>query len=282
MSELSQTDQQQRIIQALGVRPEIDPAAEIERRIAFLSDKLLQTGQRALVLGISGGLDSTVCGRLAQRAVQRAVDQGHQSVFYAVRLPYGKQADADDAWAALDFIDADRVIDVNIKTASDAVLASIEEGGLALADDHERDFVLGNIKARQRMVAQYAIAGAEGGLVVGTDQAAEAVMGFFTKFGDGACDVAPLTGLTKRQVRQLAATLGAPEALVNKQPTADLESLSPQLPDEQALGVSYADIDAFLEGRRVSDQARDTIVAGFLATRHKRALPATPDAPDPD
>ena len=114
------------------------------------------------------------------------------------------------------------------------MLASLEAGGLSFTDAQQRDFVLGNIKARQRMVAQYAVAGANKGLVVGTDQAAEALMGFFTKYGDGACDIAPLTGLTKAQVRQLDAVLGAPESLVEKQPTADLETLKPQLADEEA------------------------------------------------
>ncbi len=94
------------------------------------------------------------------------------------------------------------------------------------------DFVLGNTKARMRMVAQYTIAGASGGLVIGTDHAAEAVMGFFTKFGDGACDLAPLSGLVKNQVRAIARHFGAPESLVEKVPTADLEDLSPGKPDE--------------------------------------------------
>ena len=94
------------------------------------------------------------------------------------------------------------------------------------------DFVLGNTKARMRMVAQYTIAGAHQGLVIGTDHAAEAVMGFFTKFGDGACDLAPLSGLVKHQVRAIARHFGAPESLVEKVPTADLEDLDPEVPPQ--------------------------------------------------
>lgn len=90
--------------------------------------------------------------------------------------------------------------------------------------------MLGNIKARQRMIAQYAVAGATGGLVVGTDHAAEAVMGFFTKFGDGGFDLSPLGGLTKRRVRALAVALGGDERLAQKVPTADLESMRPCAP----------------------------------------------------
>ncbi|WP_410505367.1 ammonia-dependent NAD(+) synthetase [Halomonas sp. ANAO-440] len=261
----------------LHARSEIDPQHEIERRRDFLCRKMQESGQTTLVLGISGGVDSTVAGRLAQLAVEKRREQGGQARFIAMRLPYGVQQDADDADKALDFIQPDDVFDVNIQGASDTLLESLVSGGLTIEDAGQRDFVLGNIKARQRMVAQYAVAGARGGLVIGTDQAAEALMGFFTKYGDGACDVAPLTGLNKRQVRQLGMQLGAPKALVTKAPTADLESLAPQKLDEEALGVSYEEIDAFLENREVSSQAFETIVTTYRRTAHKRDLPIVPD-----
>ncbi len=262
---------------ALGAHGDIDPHEEIERRCNFLVETMRQSGQRALVLGISGGVDSTVAGRLAQLAVEKLRSQGESATFIAMRLPYGVQQDADDAEKALTFIQPDEVLDVNIRDGSDTLLASLEQGGLAFKDANQRDFVLGNIKARQRMVAQYAVAGTRGGLVIGTDQAAEALMGFFTKYGDGACDVAPLTGLTKRQVRLLGEHLGAPEALVHKPPTADLESLAPQKLDEVAMGVSYEEIDAFLENEEVSEQAYETILTTYRGTAHKRQLPIAPE-----
>ena len=126
------------------------------------------------------------------------------------------------------------------------------------------------------MVAQFAIANANNGLVIGTDHAAEAVMGFFTKFGDGACDLAPLSGLVKGQVRAIAKYLGAPLHLVQKTPTADLEELRPGKPDEEAHGVTYAEIDAFLHGEKVSEAAYATIVRTYDNTRHKRELPLVP------
>src|SRR3546814_2285665 len=93
-----------------------------------------------------------------------------------------------------------------------------------------------------RMVAQYTIANARQGLVIGTDHAAEAVMGFFTKFGDGACDLAPLSGLVKNQVRAIARDFGAPESLVEKVPTADLEDRSEEHASElqSLMRISYA------------------------------------------
>src|SRR5690606_24455044 len=159
---------------------------------------------------------------------------------------------------AMDFIAADEQRTVNIAASVDGLVRATES--LEALTPQRRDFVIGNIKARIRMVAQFAIANANNGLVIGTDHAAEAVMGFFTKFGDGACDLAPLSGLVKNQVRAIAAALGAPASLVQKVPTADLEELNPGKPDEDAHGVSYAQIDAFLHGQTANDAACQTTV----------------------
>ncbi|MCX4804004.1 ammonia-dependent NAD(+) synthetase [Streptomyces sp. NBC_01214] len=267
---------QQEIARDLQVSASFDVRQEIERRVAFLAERLTSTGLRALVLGISGGVDSTTAGRLCQLAVERVRAAGHEATFFAMRLPYGTQADEKDAQLALDFIRADRVLTVDVKAASDAALEAALTGGTVFRDAHHQDFVHGNIKARQRMIAQYAVAGAHEGLVVGTDHAAEAVSGFFTKFGDGAADVVPLTGLTKRRVRALAEELGAPAALVHKTPTADLETLDPGKPDEDALGVTYDDIDDLLEGKPVAGTAFAAIVTRYRLTEHKRQLPIAP------
>ncbi|MFF7730578.1 ammonia-dependent NAD(+) synthetase [Streptomyces sp. NPDC008001] len=267
---------QQEIARELQVSASFDAQQEIERRVAFLADQLMSSGLRSLVLGISGGVDSTTAGRLCQLAVERVRAAGREATFYAMRLPYGTQADEKDAQLALEFIRADRVLTVDVKPASDAALAAALAGGTVFRDAHHQDFVLGNIKARQRMIAQYAVAGAHDGLVVGTDHAAEAVSGFFTKFGDGAADVVPLTGLTKRRVRGVAEALGAPAGLVWKTPTADLENLDPGKADEDALGVTYDDIDDFLEGKPVGEAAHGTIVRRYRLTEHKRQLPIAP------
>ncbi|WP_420081905.1 ammonia-dependent NAD(+) synthetase [Streptomyces sp. JL4002] len=276
MTDLASMSLQQEIARDLQVSTSFDVEQEIERRVAFLADRLTSTGLRALVLGISGGVDSTTAGRLCQLAVERVRAAGHDATFYAMRLPYGAQADEADAQLALEFIRADRVLTVDIKGASDAALEAAVAGGTVFRDAHHQDFVHGNIKARQRMIAQYAVAGAHDGLVVGTDHAAEAVSGFFTKFGDGAADVVPLTGLTKRRVRATADVLGAPSSLVHKTPTADLETLKPGLPDEDALGVTYDQIDDFLEGRPVDEAALTAIVRRYRLTEHKRQLPIAP------
>jgi NAD+ synthase len=259
----------------LFVSPSFDPAEETERRVAFIADYLARSGLDSLVLGISGGIDSTTAGRLCQLAAERLRGSGRPARFIAMRLPYGAQRDEADAQAALQFIRPDETLTTDIRPAALGMLDALK-GGMPFESDAQQDFVFGNIKARQRMVAQYAVAGARRGLVVGTDHAAEAVMGFFTKFGDGACDIAPLTGLVKRRVRAIASHLGAPRNLVHKVPTADLEELRPQLPDETAYGVTYDQIDDFLEGKPVPAEAVDVIRRFYTASRHKRELPAHP------
>lgn len=272
---------QQEIAAALNVCPPFDgPAAiqaDIDRRVAFMQACLRDSGMKTLVLGISGGVDSTTAGLLAQRAVEgmRAAGEGDDYRFIAVRLPYQVQHDEDEAQLAIDTIKPDECHTVNIGAAVQGLARATE--ALDELTPAKRDFVLGNTKARMRMVAQYTIANARQGLVIGTDHAAEAVMGFFTKFGDGACDLTPLAGLVKHQVRELAAALGAPEQLVMKVPTADLEELSPGKPDEDSYGVSYQTIDAFLQGREVPEDAARIIIETYDKSAHKRQMPKEPD-----
>ncbi|MEU8663936.1 ammonia-dependent NAD(+) synthetase [Actinoplanes philippinensis] len=262
----------ERILAELGVKAAVEPAEEIRERVGFLKDYLRSTPVGGYVLGISGGQDSTLAGRLCQLACEELRAEGGDAVFVAVRLPYGVQADEADAQAALAFIGPDRSIEVDVKPGADAVGVAVAAG----LGDGLRDFVRGNVKARERMVVQYAIAGQLGLLVAGTDHAAEAVTGFFTKYGDGGVDVTPLTGLTKGQGAALLRELGAPPSTWQKVPTADLEDDRPALPDEVALGLTYREIDDYLEGAEVTAEVAARVERLFLATRHKRALPVTP------
>ncbi|WAJ36294.1 ammonia-dependent NAD(+) synthetase [Pseudomonas sp. GOM7] len=274
------SNRQAEIAAALDVVPpfadEAALIAQIEKRKTFIKNSLKNAGLKVLVLGISGGVDSLTAGRLAQLSVEELRAETGDSTyrFIAVRLPHNAQHDEHDAQDSLKFIRADEEDTVNIASSVTGLGEQVTH--LQKLSDARRDFVVGNIKARIRMVAQFAIANANNGLVIGTDHAAEAVMGFFTKFGDGACDLAPLSGLVKKQVRAIAAHLGAPQHLVMKTPTADLEELRPGKPDEEAHGVTYAEIDAFLHGEKVSDEAYATIVRTYDNTRHKRELPLVP------
>ena len=265
---------QEEIINALGVNSQIDPQAEVTKRIQFICDFLQTTKMKALVLGISGGQDSSLAGRLSQLAVEKLREEtgDNEYQFIAVRLPYGEQADESDAMFAInDFIKPDKIMRVNIKAATDAMVVSLNEAGTPISD-----FNKGNIKARERMIVQYAIGGENKGAVVGTDHAAEAVTGFYTKFGDGGADITPLSGLDKRQGKALLQYLGAPVKLYDKTPTADLEEDKPMRPDEEALGVRYDEIDDYLEGREVSPAAAEKIEGWYRRTQHKRHLPIAP------
>lgn len=262
---------QQQIIKELKVKPRIDPQEEIRISIDFMKEYMeAHPFFNGFVLGISGGQDSTLVGKLAQMAVdelngERDLDKYK---FIAVRLPYGVQKDAGDVDDVLEFIRPSVTFDVDIRPAVDASVASLERAGVKLSD-----FTKGNEKARERMKAQYSIAAMNNCAVLGTDHAAEAITGFFTKYGDGASDLVPIFRLNKRQGRMLLKELGCPEHLYNKIPTADLEDERPLLPDEVALGVSYEDIDDYLEGKRVSPQAKHTIEALYRKSMHKRHLP---------
>ncbi|CEG28884.1 NAD synthetase [Bacillus sp. B-jedd] len=262
---------QERIIKELHVKPVIDPKEEIRDRIGFLKDYCKKAKAKGFVLGISGGQDSTLAGRLSQIAAEELREEGYEAKFIAVRLPYGLQKDEDDALLALDFIKADEEYSFNIKDAVDAVKVEYERAGTGQV---LADFQKGNVKARMRMIAQYAYAGMHGLLVVGTDHAAEAVTGFFTKHGDGAADVFPLTGLNKRQGRELMKELGAVERLYLKEPTADLLDHVPLQADETELGISYEVIDDYLEGKEVSEEDAAKIAKRFTISEHKRHTPA--------
>ncbi|KXJ53118.1 MAG: NAD(+) synthase [Colwellia sp. Phe_37] len=272
----------QAIIDEMKVLPEIDTAFEIKRRIDFIKNKLVQSGLKSLILGISGGIDSSTCGRLAQLAVDALnsenVESNTKYQFIAVRLPFDVQADEDDAQLALQFIKPSHSLSTNIFAGVEGIhqeaINALQEADIFTASAAAVDFSKGNVKARTRMVMQYHIAGILGGLVLGTDHSAENITGFFTKWGDGACDLAPLFGLSKRQVKQLARALNAPEQLIEKAPTADLEELTPSKKDEDALGMSYDQLDDFLEGKNTDKAIENKIMAIYMKTQHKRlAIP---------
>jgi NAD+ synthase len=276
----------QLIINEMKVLPQIDVDFEIKRRIEFIKKTLKTSGLNNLVLGISGGVDSSTCGRLAQLAVselnaeEKVLNKNSAIVyqFIAVRLPYSIQADEDDAQLALSFIQPTHCLTTNIADAANGIhtetINALNQANILSANEAKIDFSKGNVKARSRMVMQYHIAGIVGALVLGTDHSAENITGFFTKWGDGACDLAPLFGLSKRQVRSLAEKLGAPDLLINKAPTADLEDLEPGKTDEDALGMSYDDLDDFLEGKQVTPEIQTLIMNIYKKTQHKRlAIP---------
>jgi NAD+ synthase len=280
---------QEEIIEALHAKSSIDAEKEIRNRVNFLKEFLRKTEMRGFVLGISGGQDSALAGKLAQIAVsemREEIGSLHTPSFWGIRLPYGVQHDETDAEIALDFIKPDEVRTYNIKRAIDGFTEEYNDSqqtregsnpGLWLTNDRSlSDYAKGNAKARMRMIAQYAFAGEHSLAVIGTDHNAEAISGFFTKYGDGGADILPLAGLNKRQGKALLKALNAPESIYLKVPTADLLDGNAGQPDETELGVTYDEIDDYLEGKQISLESQEKIEERYLMTEHKRQLPITP------
>ncbi|UAJ65171.1 ammonia-dependent NAD(+) synthetase [Candidatus Schneideria nysicola] len=258
---------QKEINSILRVKSEINSEEEIRRIVMFIK-KYLQKHItiRSLIVGISGGQDSTLAGKLCQIAINEIRQKYYK--FIAIRLPYGKQRDEKDCQDALKFIQPDIILKINIKRAIQASEATLRNRGILL-----NDFIKGNEKARERMKIQYSIAGMNAGLVVGSTNASEMLTGFFTKYGDGATDITPLLHLNKRQIRQLLEYLHCPKHLYLKTPTADLEEDRPAFPDEDALGVSYDRIDDYLEGKIIDEKSAQIIENWYKITSHKRQPP---------
>lgn len=254
-----------------------DVKTAIRDRIDYIKSHIRNTGMKGIVLGISGGVDSTAAGKLAQLAMTELREEGYEAKFISMRLPYKNQKDEDVAQEAIKFISPDYNIDTDIWVGTDTIFNSVLSGLYPLAIDMptvcSNDFAKGNVKARMRMISQYTVAGLYGCLVLGTDHNAESVTGFFTKHGDGACDFTVLNGMNKRQVRACAKELGASELLWNKVATADLEEKKPQIDDEIALGFKYDDMDDFLEGKEIDSDVEAKIVNQYYKTQHKRAMP---------
>lgn len=264
---------QNEIIRAVKVNSIIVPNEEITKSVEMLKEYLKKHPfLKSLVLGISGGQDSTLTGKLAQIAIDELnAELGEERYsFIAVRLPYGIQSDEDDCQKAIQFINPTKTLTVNIKPAVDGSIQSLKEAGIEIGD-----FLKGNEKARERMKVQYSIAGHYNGVVLGTDHSAENVTGFYTKFGDGAADITPIFRLNKRQGKMLLKELKCPKELYLKVPTADLEENRPQLSDEVALGVTYEEIDDYLEGKTISKASAVKLESHYVKTEHKRRGPIT-------
>src|SRR5699024_2082937 len=169
---------------ALHGKSEISPGEETREIVDFIKDYMKDhLFLKSMVLGISGGHDSTLLGNLAQMAVDELNEEQNEEKysFHALNLPYGEQADKQGASHAVEFISPTSGRNIHIKTSVDASDDALKEAGYELSD-----FIKGNEKARERMKAQYAVAAATEGIVLGADHAAEALTGFYTKHGDGA------------------------------------------------------------------------------------------------
>ena len=227
----------------------------------FLKDYLEDSHMEKYILGISGGVDSSLCAVLAKNAVGK--ERLHCVIIPIESLP----EDQEDAIKLANEYD----LHYTIVDASESFREHVKEfqrNGLTLDKS-----TLGNLKARMRMSILYAIAQHEKGLVIGTDNADERYVGYYTKWGDGACDILPIAHLVKSEVVEASKILGMSSALAERVPSAGLYEGQT---DEKELGVSYKELDAFVLGKKVSSAARKRIQHLHKVSAHKRKKIPTP------
>ncbi|MDO5090307.1 MAG: NAD(+) synthase [Cardiobacteriaceae bacterium] len=225
---------------------------ETERRDFYQMD--------GYVLGVSGGVDSAVAAHLLART---------GAPVYGLILPSAISGDTGDAHAVLKSAGIPGE-EISIAPLYDTLAASVAH---AVASSADPNILSGNIQARLRMICLYTVAQSRRALVVGTDNAAEWLMGYFTKFGDGAADVVPLIHLRKEEIYALGQALGVAENILRKAPSAELWQGQT---DESEMGVRYADIDAHLRGEPISREARERINHWHGRSHHKREMPRRP------
>ncbi|MDO7908265.1 ammonia-dependent NAD(+) synthetase [Paenibacillus sp. JX-17] len=265
---------QQQIIKELNVSPTINVEAEVRKRVDFLKSYVKQSGTKGLLIAISGGIDSAVATGLCKRATDELTEEsGEEYRTLGVFQPYGKQEDIDHSYATAKAFELKYTVETNIEASVNQIAEEVERGmvKMGLEKTTMTPQGKGNVKARTRMVMQYALAFEQNLLVVGTDHASEAITGFYTKWGDGAVDITPLGSLNKRQVRQLAAHLGVPKEILEKAPSAGLWEGQT---DEKELGISYEDNSDYLEGKQINPEVQERLEAFYKRTHHKRnAIP---------
>lgn len=207
-------------------------------------------GTKNVFIGISGGIDSAVTAFLCVKAL------GKKRVF-GVLMPYGRQKDINDSLAV--------VGQLGIKYFSKDIKPIVDQYKIA-----DNRFVLANIMSRVRMTILYAYANHKDGLVAGTTNKSEIVVGYFTKFGDGGCDFEPIANLYKTEIFQLAKQLNVPKDIIIKKPSAGL--WNDQF-DEDELGFTYNELDRFLQGEHFNPQIESKIKEIINSSEHKRHLP---------
>ena len=221
----------------------------------FLKDYLENNGMNTYVLGVSGGVDSSLCAALARNAV------GKERLHCLIIPIDSSKEDVDDALTLVKDLDLKYDI-IDASETFHSYLRDFEKSGMSF----DRS-TLGNLKARMRMSILYAVAQAERGLVIGTDNADERCVGYFTKYGDGACDILPIAHLVKAEVVEASKILGIRTSLAERVPTAGLYEGQT---DEKEMGVSYKDLDAYVLGKEVNETAKKRIQYLEKISEHKR------------
>ena len=234
-----------------------------EKLVSWLRERVTEARCRGAVFGISGGIDSAVVAALCKRAFPDSA--------LGVFIPcYSIPEDREHALV---------VVEKFSIPFKEVIIDSIYDNLAGLLPDFDKESAArlptkANIKARLRMLTLYYFANQLGYMVVGSSNRSELAIGYYTKFGDGGVDIAPLGILVKRQVRALAAFLGVPQIIIDKPPSA---GLWPGQTDEAEIGLTYDEIDDYLLTGTVNESVREKIEFKIAGNRHKRQPPPVPD-----
>ncbi|HUT35848.1 MAG TPA: NAD(+) synthase [Planctomycetota bacterium] len=226
---------------------------------AWIRTIVTEAGAQGVVIGLSGGLDSSVVAALAARALPG-------KVLGAILPCESAPRDSELARLVAEQFQAE-AIELDLTAAHRVLAATLPEAST---------LVRANVKPRLRMLTLYYLAASRGCLVCGASNRSELAIGYFTKFGDGGVDLMPIGGLLKRQVRELARDLGVPQPIIDRPPTA---GLWPGQTDEGEMGLLYAQLDAAIEAmdrhdtRTVPPHVLSRVRQMMAASAHKRALP---------
>ena len=235
----------------------------VNKIVSWLQEQVEQANVRGLLVGVSGGLDSAVIVNL----IKRAFPNNSLGVIMPV------QNNPEDIIDAENVVNACGVdyLNIDLSDSHGLLYGAIKQGIKAKNEwNDEQDRIAdANLRARLRMSTLYTIATNYQYLVVGTDNAAEWHTGYFTKYGDGGVDLQPIVDLTKQEVADLATYLEVPQAVIDKKPSADLWVGQT---DEDEMGTTYDNIDAYLLGEAIPEKDKEMIEQMHRRTEHKRNI----------
>ena len=237
---------------------------KIQLTIDWLREQVANSGTKGILVGLSGGIDSSVVAHLIQRAFPENA--------LGVILPCkSSEKDAHDGILAAEAAGL-KYVTVDLTEMHQALLKQIEDQMIDFNTENHR-LTDANLRARLRMTTLYGFANNLNYLVSGTDNAAEIVTGYFTKYGDGGVDILPLANLTKREVYEWGRILGVPKSVLDRAPSAGLWEGQT---DESEMGTTYDYIDDYVEGKEIPDNDRAIIERLNKRSEHKRTMPPAP------